>query len=143
MSSNNEQEKTKSRSDDNSSSLSGTEAASLPLRKRKNMDRSGGSKRDPSKPSGGSSSAVASSSKGRGRGGGKPSRGESNDDVDPKDRDPIVDKKFFDGRYCNVYYCVIIMIFSPPILTVLALCWLSLVLRSKGFVDDFDMSDLS
>ena len=100
MSSNNEQEKTKSRSDDNnnSSSLSGTEAASLPLRKRKNMDRSGGAKRSPSKPIGGALSSVASSSKGRGRGGGKPSRGESNDDVDPKDRDPIVDKKFFDGR---------------------------------------------
>lgn len=103
MSSNNEQEKIKSRSDDNnSSSLSSTEAeaASLPLRKRKNMDRSGGAKRSPTKPMGGTLSALGASSKGRGRGGGKPSRGESNDNVDPRsDRDPIVDKKFFDGRY--------------------------------------------
>ena len=95
MSSNNEQEKTKSRSDDNSSSLSGTEAEakSLPLRKRKNMDRTGSAKRSPTKPMGGTLSAVGASSKGRGRGGGKPSN------VDPRDQDPIVDKKFFDGRY--------------------------------------------
>ena len=99
MSSNNEEQEktTKSRSDDNSSSLSGTEAEaeakSLPLRKRKNMDRTGGAKRSPTKPMGGTLSAVAASSKGRGRGGGKPSN------VDPRDQDPIVDKKFFDGRY--------------------------------------------
>ena len=92
MSSNNEQEKTKSRSDDNSSTEA--EAKSLPLRKRKNMDRTGGAKRSSTKPMGGTLSAVGASPKGRGRGGGKPSRGESNDNVDP-----IVDKKFFDGRY--------------------------------------------
>lgn len=57
------------------------------------MDKSGGAKRSPTKPSGGTSSAAAPS-KGRGR---KPGRGENGNDVDPKDRDPIVDKKFFDG----------------------------------------------
>lgn len=61
------------------------------------MDKSGGAKRSPSKPSGSSSSAAAAPPpKGRGR---KPSGrvGENGNDVDPKDRDPIVDKKFFDG----------------------------------------------
>ena len=67
------------------------------------MDRSDGAKRSPSKPIGGTSSAAAAApSKGRGR---KPSRGENNgNDIDPKDRDPIVDKKFFDGTY-NIVYC--------------------------------------
>ncbi len=59
------------------------------------MDRSGGAKKTASKPKGGTTSSAVAPSKGRGRGGGKPiSRGES-DDVDPKD--PIVDKRFFDG----------------------------------------------
>lgn len=124
-SSNNDQEKIKSRSDDNnSSSLSSTEAeaASLPLRKRKNMDRSGGAKRSPTKPMGGTLSALGASSKGRGRGGGKPSRGESNDNVDP-----IVDKKFFDGRYLPERCIIIHKLISPPsILTVYALFYYSL-----------------
>ncbi len=56
------------------------------------MDKSGGAKRSPSNPT---SSAAAAPLKGRGR---KPSgRGENGNDADPKDRDPIVDKKFFDG----------------------------------------------
>lgn len=56
------------------------------------MDKIGGAKRSPSKPT---SSSAAAQLKGRGR---KPSgRGENGNDVDPKDRDPIVHKKFFDG----------------------------------------------
>ena len=86
MSPNNEQERTKSGGDD-------TNSSDLPLRKRKNMERT---KKTASKPTGNTSSSASAPSKGRGGGGGggKPSsRGEKNDD--PKD--PIVDKSFFDG----------------------------------------------
>ena len=100
MSSNNEQERTKSGvgNDNNSTSHRGSGASAnniipLSFRKRKSMDRSGGVKKPASKPTGGISSAAAPS-KGRGSGGGKPSRGD-NEDVDPKD--PVVDKNFFDG----------------------------------------------
>ena len=58
------------------------------------MDRFSG-KKSSSKPAG--KLSAAASSKGRGRGGGKPSRGGNYDDGDSKN--PIVDKKFFDGEF--------------------------------------------
>eukprot|EP00985_Skeletonema_marinoi_P017174 scaffold9359_cov208-Skeletonema_marinoi.AAC.3 len=97
------------------------------------MDRKGAAKKSSSKPIGGKPSSATASSKGRGRGGGKPSH---NDDVDPKD--PIVDKKFFDGgcKQCVLYY---LMIFSSSMLTM----YFYFINHSLGFVDDFDLSDMS
>ena len=99
------------------------------------MDREGAAKKSSSKPIGGKPSSATASSKGRGRGGGKPSH---NDDVDPKD--PIVDKKFFDGgcKQCVLLYC-----HHMHILIINANFYVLFINRSLGFVDDFDMSDLS